>query len=73
MLTVLSGLLAMCSVLTAGTPEAAVEGLIVLVKQGWLIVVSLLAIFSMAWADLCLMGDQAVQTGSHPLEPGGTQ
>ena len=40
-LTVLSGLLATCPMLTVGTPEAVVEGLIGLVVQGWLIVVSL--------------------------------
>ena len=40
-LTVLSGLLATCPMLTVGTPEVVVEGLIGLVVQGRLIVVSL--------------------------------
>ena len=40
-LTVLSGLLATCPILTIGTPEVVVKGLIGLVVQGWLIVVSL--------------------------------
>ena len=52
---------------------AVVEGLIGLLMEGWLIVVSLLAIFLMAWDDLCRTGDQAVWTGSYPLEPGGTR
>ena len=50
-LTVLSGLLATCPMLTMGTPVTVVEGVIGLVVQGWLIVVGLLVILAMTLAQ----------------------